>query len=47
MALSSVGVDEWLLTVVQLRYEDAITVERVNSRDSRAFEGRCSSGISG
>ena len=36
-ALRSLGVDEWIVTVIKAMYEDATTVVRVNGRDSRAF----------
>ena len=36
-ALRSLGVDEWIVSVVRAMYEDATTVVRVNGRDSKAF----------
>ena len=36
-ALRSLGLDEWIVSVVRAMYEDATTVVRVNGRDSKAF----------
>jgi len=35
--LRSLGVNEWLVSVVQSMYEDATTVMRVNGRDNKAL----------
>jgi len=39
-ALRFLGVDEWIVSVVQSMCEDATTVVRVNSRGSKTFEVR-------
>ena len=36
-ALRCLGVDEWIVTVIKVMYEDATTTVRVNGRESKAF----------
>jgi hypothetical protein len=39
-ALQSLGVDEWIVSVIKAMYEDATTVVKVNGRESKAFRVR-------
>jgi len=40
--MRSLGLDEWLVSVVQSMNDDATTVVRVNGGDSNAFEVKVS-----
>ena len=35
--LKYLGVDEWIVSVIKAKYEDASTKVRLNGRESRAF----------